>query len=359
MTLQHGSPLSISATTLRCFIAAQEKLGLTYYLPEVAAKHSLPMDFLEDSNNRLPLHVLSKLTLDQAKALNEPLLGLKVTEQIDLTKLSGIKELLYIAHDVKDALETFNRYYQIYSQMGHFALERDLETTRLIFKPSMGHLIDYHQIDCSLLTISQYMRHLGGDGVIKLHLTHHIDCKYKEEYKSAFGMPIEFGMKESCFILESDWLNHRLEEFEPPTPTFLEHAERRLKKATGFSNIEDQVQFIVKKMMAAGNVSGERVSSILSLSYRTFHRHLKNRNTSFKDLLQSSRISLAIEYLIYDQHSINEIASRLGYTDSSNFLRAFKSWTGMRPLEFRQQYMQRGIRPFAFQKQNMDLTITK
>jgi AraC-like DNA-binding protein len=62
---------------------------------------------------------------------------------------------------------------------------------------------------------------------------------------------------------------------------------------------------------------------------------LRQENTNFKDLLDSTRKSLAIDYVRDRQYSLSYIAFMLGFADQSNFSRAFRRWTGQSPKEYR------------------------
>ena len=48
---------------------------------------------------------------------------------------------------------------------------------------------------------------------------------------------------------------------------------------------------------------------------------------------------LAIEYLRSPKYSIDEIAHLLGYGDSSNFSKAFRTWTGHSPTQYRDTFL--------------------
>ncbi len=51
--------------------------------------------------------------------------------------------------------------------------------------------------------------------------------------------------------------------------------------------------------------------------------------------MDDTRKELACGYLRQAARPVTEITFLLGFTDTSNFTRAFKRWTGMSPTEFR------------------------
>jgi AraC-like DNA-binding protein len=84
-----------------------------------------------------------------------------------------------------------------------------------------------------------------------------------------------------------------------------------------------------------GFPSLKTTARVLHLSPRTLHRRLIAEGTSFRELLEDARRSLALEYLRSNRLSIEEIAFTLGYADLANFRRAFRRWEGMPPSEYR------------------------
>lgn len=73
----------------------------------------------------------------------------------------------------------------------------------------------------------------------------------------------------------------------------------------------------------------------LGISHATLHRALKNSGTHFRVLLDREKLQRATYWLSVQQVSIEETAERLGYSDASNFRRAFKKWAGCCPSEIR------------------------
>jgi AraC-like DNA-binding protein len=57
--------------------------------------------------------------------------------------------------------------------------------------------------------------------------------------------------------------------------------------------------------------------------------------TSFHDLLEDVRRTLALEHVKSGRFTIEEIAYRLGYSDLANFRRAFRRWESVPPSAYR------------------------
>jgi AraC-like DNA-binding protein len=79
----------------------------------------------------------------------------------------------------------------------------------------------------------------------------------------------------------------------------------------------------------------ESVSERLKMTSRTLRNRLNRHGTTFQALLDDARKQLAITYLQSSLMKVDEVARLLGFSDSSNFRRAFKKWTGKLPRDFR------------------------
>lgn len=77
------------------------------------------------------------------------------------------------------------------------------------------------------------------------------------------------------------------------------------------------------------------VAASESVSVRTLIRHLQKEKTSFQALLDDARKARVSWLLLQTEYSVDEIASQLGYVDTSNFSRTFRRWFDMTPSEFR------------------------
>ncbi|GAA0005414.1 hypothetical protein BRDID11002_54170 [Bradyrhizobium diazoefficiens] len=86
-------------------------------------------------------------------------------------------------------------------------------------------------------------------------------------------------------------------------------------------------------------VSAPRMSQASwALSTRTMHRRLREEATSLRDLKEETKFELAKQELMRGRTPIKRIAEIAGFRNEKSFSRAFRSWTGASPREFRGRY---------------------
>lgn len=79
----------------------------------------------------------------------------------------------------------------------------------------------------------------------------------------------------------------------------------------------------------------EQMAQRLKTTPRTLRRRLMAEGITYQRILDETREDLALQYLEYTSLTPKEIAFMLGYSDVSNFRRAFRSWTGKRISDYR------------------------
>lgn len=101
------------------------------------------------------------------------------------------------------------------------------------------------------------------------------------------------------------------------------------------NHFTDSVYREVIRLLEAGDSSLESVASNLYVSTRTLRRKLKEEGVSFQQVKQRAMHKLAIQWLTMSNASLSDIAFQLGYSESSAFVRAFRSWEGETPQRYR------------------------
>lgn len=95
------------------------------------------------------------------------------------------------------------------------------------------------------------------------------------------------------------------------------------------------VQLQIAEVLHAQVPEVHFVADTLGLSPRSLQRGLANEGRSFSQLIADARAGRAAEWLRGTSRSVADIAHGLGYTDASNFTRAFRKRTGVTPQRFR------------------------
>ena len=119
---------------------------------------------------------------------------------------------------------------------------------------------------------------------------------------------------------------------------------RIIEQRNDFASATGMVEYFLRAALAsdASNESGslslpglESVARQNNITARTLIRRLKIEGTSFQALTEALRKEYAESLLAEAGLSIGDIALRLGYTESANFVRAFRRWHGISPAAWR------------------------
>jgi AraC-like DNA-binding protein len=84
-----------------------------------------------------------------------------------------------------------------------------------------------------------------------------------------------------------------------------------------------------------GNPLLGQVAAQLGLTEQTLRRYLNREGYTFQQLKDDTRRDMAIFFIEQKGDSVEEIAFRLGFSEASTFIRAFKKWTGLTPLAYK------------------------
>jgi len=87
--------------------------------------------------------------------------------------------------------------------------------------------------------------------------------------------------------------------------------------------------------LTCGAPALSEIAGRLAMSERTLRRRLQDLGTSYTAIIEDIRFESAKELLMLGTLTIEQIAERLGYTETANFRHAFRRWAGCSPQAFR------------------------
>lgn len=154
------------------------------------------------------------------------------------------------------------------------------------------------------------------------------------EFTELLGCPVTFEGSDEIWVFAASDLEARL---TGSVPDVAEASDRIASDYIG-SLVEGAVAHDVRQallqLLPAGHVDQESIAARLHRSRSTLQRQLGAEGTSYRDVLESTRQALAEKYLKNEDYSQAQVAFMIGFSDQSNFARAFKRWTGLSPGEF-------------------------
>ena len=112
--------------------------------------------------------------------------------------------------------------------------------------------------------------------------------------------------------------------------------EEEMRQMEASASVSDRVLRLLESARDGRLPGLEDVAQQMGVSPRTLRRQLSAEGGGFHGLQESVRHQRARELLLrHSAMSIDEIAEHLGYSDPSNFGRAFRKWEGVSPSAWR------------------------
>ena len=109
-----------------------------------------------------------------------------------------------------------------------------------------------------------------------------------------------------------------------------------ISERPGNAALAASLRAMMRSLLPEGCTRADQIAQRAGLSRRCLQRYLAEEGHSFSALLQQTRLEMAVE-MIGSGRRTTDIGLELGYTDTANFIRAFRSWTGVSPSGFRRR----------------------
>ena len=154
-------------------------------------------------------------------------------------------------------------------------------------------------------------------------------------YYSFFHCELQFDSDHSVLVIDSEVADKPLPGFNAQLETLLEQQIIDYLARLDKQDIVGRTKSVIFENLPSGHVLVEDVAARLNTSVRTLRRKLGEKDVSFKELLTQTRRELGERYIHDNSLSLTEIAFLLGFSDSSSFSRAYRTWTGQSPSEYR------------------------
>lgn len=158
---------------------------------------------------------------------------------------------------------------------------------------------------------------------------------YRERFLHLTPRPIRFNAPFNQLSIDSASLEVPLLMADASAQKLAtEQCERELLALAQKPSSPDSVRALIAAEGGLTLTLGEAAKE-LRTSERTLKRRLMEQGTSFAELLDTARKERALMLLKSGDLPLADVAEQVGYTELSNFTRAFRRWTGVTPHKFR------------------------
>lgn len=300
---------------------------------ELCNRVGLPPSCLDDANQFISCEAFYSLLELAATETGCAHLGLHLGSDINLSAMGPTGFVIQHASTPMEALKDLRRYNHLHDQGTKVELLIEGQTAFLTAENLVAPDDAFHVIDRAAGLGLAILRMIGGRHwrPLKVLFRHH-EPEDSEPYQTLFGCPVLFGQEVNALAFEARILNAPIsQESNTHTTQVIREYIRRLEQQTP-CDLTGQVKMLIQQLLSTNNCQLATIAEMLQVSQRSLQRHLSNNGTSFSNLVEETRIEKAQKYLLESNISMSQLADLLGYTEPSNFSRAFKRRVGLAPL---------------------------
>ncbi|ACL57022.1 transcriptional regulator, AraC family [Methylobacterium nodulans ORS 2060] len=100
----------------------------------------------------------------------------------------------------------------------------------------------------------------------------------------------------------------------------------------------DEVHQRLRATMTEKPLGKQQVAQMMGMHRRTLSRRLKSEGTSFTQVADETRLSIAKQLLADTTLSLAQISAALEFSEPAAFTHAFRRWTGTTPSAWRKEH---------------------
>jgi AraC-like DNA-binding protein len=277
------------------------------------------------------------LARDALSMSREPALGLLIGERLLANSHGMLGYAALSSGTIGQALELVERYAPLRTSLISISHTVHADEVRIIFaEPRPLGDIQRLVLEAVILTIKNVLDSISmGECQVRMVAFPFDAPDYAPLARDFFRCDVQYGQSWAGAILPRDHMDVPLKMADPEA--FREAAlicQRELDKLTANESLSVRVRRLLLEKQN-GFPSLPVTARMLRMTPRTLHRRLVDEGTSFHELLEDVRRTLALEHVRSGRFAIEEIAYMLGYSDLANFRRAFRRWESVPPSVYR------------------------
>lgn len=289
---------------------------------------------------RLDINTLLEALNYASDKIGEPNIGMKVGYAFRVHTFTETGSVLALCGTLAEAAQINSHYQPLVETMGRSSLERRDSGTYFLWKEGFTDHNKYRHI--TELVFAGYTTTInwlswGFDKGVSGITFRHDAPRNLGDYELVFGENIQFSHTENAILFNPKAVDKVLPTSSPEKLTYIRgQLDIYMQSLSEKSDIRERVSIAIREAIRDHRLSFGIVARSLKLSERQLRNALTEEGVKYRELVERVRRDLCRAYM-QDGRSLTEIAQILGYNDQSAFTRAFKSWHGVAPSEYKLQ----------------------
>lgn len=323
----------VSVYYVNLLIEVVSRLGVPQEL--LLAESQILPESLAHPENRINYYTFGHLLKRAVTLTEEPGLGFLMGAQMKVSNHGRLGYAAMVASTMGEALEIAQRYIEIQTATVLLRIERVGDEAVLYIEPrSPDFPLSDLVIQFMMVGFSKMAKMLTGQTVHGRAEMNIPRPNYFDRFENVVLGQVTFAQPHNALIFPASALDLPLIMADSiASKISTAQCERDLSQLT----VNRTVGQVVRDLSydeEFGFASLEQVAEKLHVTPRTLQRRLAEESLVYNDLISEQRKSKAEQLLSQGKLSIQDVALRLGYSDATNFSRAFRRWTGESPREF-------------------------
>ena len=307
--------------------------------PELLRSADIRPAMLGHPDNFITVEQFSRLCRSALALSHDPALGLEYGKRLKFTTHGSLSQAAISCDNIGQALTVLIKYFRIrfvYMNLSFFT-----EGSDAVLQLDIVHALDdLHWFNAEVVLASLmdvnlllFGRRLLDGGSCRLNYP---PPEYAQAYESLFGNRIRFDAGANQLRFRKEFLELPISLSNPVARRVAEaQCEEEMRSLEATTSIPERVGRLLESVRDGRLPGIDSVAAQLGVSPRTLRRQLSAEGLKFQGILDDIRHRRSLELLRRTDLGIDDIAYRLGYSDPSNFGRAFRKWEGLSPSAWR------------------------
>ncbi len=301
----------------------------TLYRPGMSNSHA----------GRISFEDWDKSLANAVALIDDPAVGIRAAKYMLPTYLGALGHAWMASSTLRAALQRLERYRHMFNEQVELQVQELPDQITVTYL--MQRQASYPDLlgDTHIASILQLCRLIFGPELIPIEVRLiRSEPQAPAPWLDFFGTPVRFGQTENQLSISAKDADTHLTGADSNLIDVHEEIIQRHLLNLSRNNILNRARLLIMDQLPSGRVTEDNIAGLLNMTKRTLHRKLAGYNKTFRALLTEVKKDLSERYIRNLDYSITEVAFLLGYTDSSAFSRAFKTWFDCSPTQARESF---------------------